>query len=340
MSDTAIDNKKLETSMDVSKVAAQADACKKTTGEKYYKWLKFGAAEAFILAATAVIAYVARYGDYAWKGIPNIFKYIQDGFEWLLKPLTKIGKKGGKLNEIGTVVAGAGASTMVTFHGGNAFAPFMKWFDNSKTRIVGFFNRKFGKDGEEEIAQRKLETESRQSWGDVIKGRFAAWAIVFVSFVSGGILAGKDKQTGMYRFDKFEEGFGRKLAGFTKGGKEIAKLSVSEVPKLPEHMASNITYRFGKILALDIYATTAAIAIWNIISAFSAKKRGKKETEKPGAMPSVPDSPAMEATAPDTQYYSSRIKPRAKAVPAKPEDSYAEMVSNQKSNEAVASPSV
>ena len=48
---------------------------------------------------------------------------------------------------------------------------------------------------------------------------------------------------------------------------------------LSKELAANKTYRFGKILALDIYATTAAIALWTIISRFSALSRGRKTRE-------------------------------------------------------------
>ncbi len=293
------------------KVSA-ADLSQKTTGEKYYGILKFGIAEVFILAATAGIAYWARYGQD--KGY-NIFKQIQKLSDKVLSPIAKIGKEGSKARDIGTVIAGAAASTMVTFHGGNTFAPAMKWFDNKKNDIVDYFNKRFGKPGELEAGQERLKDDPKQSWGDIVKGRLASWGIVFTSFVSAALLMGKSKKNGDYHFNNFEEGFGRKLAGFTKAGKEVAVIPITQ--KLPEHLAKNKTYRFGKILALDIFATTAAIMIWSVFSELSAKKRQKAEHKTvPEISPSAITEPAQDNSvvqeSRDMQF-TNIIKPRAQS---------------------------
>lgn len=250
----------------------------KTTGEKWYDRIKFGAAEAFILVATAGIAYWARHGKPGNKW--NLFKRMQDRFEIWMKPLAK--------TETGKIVAGAAASTMVTFHGGNAFAPCMKWFDNKKKNIVAYCNEKFGSREEVRIGNAKVEAEPRQSWGDVIKGRVAAWLIVFSSFLPAMLIAGKDKTTGVLRFDKYEDWFGKTLAKFTKDGARINAMPITE--RLAKNADTSKTYKFGRILALDIYATTAAILIWNAISKFSAGKRSRKKSqaEEPAPVPAAP----------------------------------------------------
>jgi hypothetical protein len=304
-----------------------ADNSKKTTGEKYYDRLKFGVAEVVILGATAAIAYVARYGDKKWDSI-NVFKWIQDVCEVAFSPLKKIGKDGGKLREIGTTIAGAAASTMVTFHGGNAFAPAMKWFEDKKKSIVDYFNARSGKPGELEVGREHLEKAPKQTWGDVIKGRFAAWGIVFASFVSAGILAGKDKH-GMGRFDKFEEGFGRWVASFTKAGKELhiglpGKTGIALHRELEGVAKSNRTYRFGKILALDIYATTAAILIWNAISKISAKKRQNAGESSPeNSLPTPVTETMMAASDEAPRHHADGLKPKEGAL------SYAAMIRQQ-----------
>jgi hypothetical protein len=282
----------------------------KTTGEKRYNFLKFVTAEAFILAATAGIAYISRYGKDSYKGIPNYLQRFQTWFEEdLLTKKIPLSER----DEIGKLTAGALASALVTIHGGNLFAPAMKWFENSKHRIVDYFNRRSGKEGELEIGQERLKAEPRQTWGDVIKGRLAAFSIVFTSFFSASLIAGKDQQSGVRRFDKIEDWFGKKLAGFTKEGPEIAKLSIAD--RLNKAKLTNKTYKFGRILALDIYATTAAILIWNAISRVSARKRKNRLADECAAVPAGETPPVHCKTAEQdnpVHNYSNRLdKPHA-----------------------------
>jgi len=288
--------------------AKTLDLSKKTTGEKMYGWLKFGVAEVFILIATAIIAYWARHGEDKWY---NVFKQIQKLSDAVFSPLKKIGKDGSKTREVGKVLSVAAASTMVTFHGGNAFAPAMKWFDNKKNDIVNSFNKLFGKPGELEIGQERLKDDPKQSWGDVIKGRLVAWGIVFTSFVSAMLLVGKSTKNKDYHFNNFEEWFAHKFAGLTKGGKELTR------------------YHFGKILALDIYATTAAILIWNVISELSAKMRQKKPVEKvPETPPAVEFPPTLTQESPEHNY-TETIQPRKRPSAKAPAPSHADKIAAQ-----------
>ncbi len=321
----------------------------KTTGEKVYGALKFMTGEVFILGATAAIAYIARYGK---KSSWNVFQRFQDWFEndLLTKKIPlKTPEPKGKLAEIGNLAATAAANTMVTFHGGNLFAPFMKWFANNKDNMVHYFNKRFGKPGEVEIGDTRMKAELDESWGDVIKGRLVAWGIVFSSFFAAMVLVGKDKN-GMYRFDKYEEKFGRWLAGFTKEGKAIAQIPVTQ--KLHPDPHPNKTYRFGRILALDIYATTAGLIIWNAISRLSANKRQRKKgislPSSKGADPltEAPDAsllleepcefpPAADGITPEKLPRKSYAE-----VAPQPASSHREMVHRQAESAGIAPPAI
>ncbi len=292
--------------------APAVDTTQKTTGEKYYHRIKFAVAEAFILYATGVIAYVSRYGKSTYKGTPNVLKKFQDKFEHFLLenkvyPLGHNGPTSKRLAE-------AASSAMVTMHGGNLFAPIMMWFENRKRGIVDYFNKSYGKPGELEAGHERLKDEPKQTWADIIKGRATAFVIVFSSFFGIDVLLGKSKSTpDTYRFDKFGDWFGRKVAGLTKEGKAIAKIPLSQ--KIPEELAKNKSYRFGKILALDIYATTAAIMIWNAISHLSAKHRHADQSpgnHHPAGHSGMQD--ALSADSPDTNpesNFTDRISPIA-----------------------------
>ena len=248
----------------------------KTTGEKWFDALRFGLGEGIILGLTAAIAYVARYGRDSYAGIPNILK---KGQQWITRKLMPEAALRGETplsdnDALKARIAGAFASTTVLMHGGNFFIPVMKFLQDRKEHIVTFLNAHFGKPGEVEAGKKRVEHQTKESWGDVIKGRIGSWLLVFTSFIGADLIAGKDRN-GQYRFDKFEEKFGRLVAGMTPKGKDIANVPVSEA--LTDLQSANKTYRFGKILALDFYATTAAVALWTTISKLSAIARGRKE---------------------------------------------------------------
>lgn len=193
-------------------------------------------------------------------------------------------------------LAGAGANTMILFHGGNAFAPIMLPLENNMENITNCINKRWGKPGEVEIAHEQLKDLPKQTWGDVIKGRLSAWGLIFISFLAADTLIGKTSK-GMPRFDAYEEWFGRWMAGFTKSGKTLGINNVPvHVPLNPLQDANKI-YRLGKILALDLYATTAGIFIWNGISRGSAKKRHLKQNGKEATNGNEVTAPVQ---APDT----------------------------------------
>ena len=232
-----------------------------TTGEKYYARAHFLTANVFIIAITAVFAFAARYGPDHYGPIPNYLKQIQNNFSHFLRhnSVFPLAEKG----EFGANLAGAAASTTITMWGGNLFAPLLKTFENHKEKIVSYFNRNFGKPGEVEQGHERLKDTPKQNWGDILKGRLGGWCIVFASFMTMDTLLGRSNKTGMRRFEQYEEWFGRKIAGLSQTGKEIARLPLTE--KLTPLQDAHPFYRFGKIAALDFYATSAAILIWEAI---------------------------------------------------------------------------
>lgn len=263
----------------------------KTPGEKFYDVLQFTVGKAMIIVVTAALAYTARYGKDSYRGVPNYLKKFQNWFHERLithavEPLNGSGEQARR-------AAAAAANTMIICHGGNAFAPVMKWMENSREEIANWYNRRWGTPEDIALTHERLKDTPKQSWGDIIKGRTIAWGAIFGSFLAVDAAVGKDKKTGMYHFDKYEEWFGRKMAGLTKAGKELAAAPMSKA--LSTAQAGNKLYRFGKIVALDFYATSAAIVVWNFISRSSAKKRheqnGYAKTEQEKSTP--PAEPAQ-----------------------------------------------
>ena len=233
----------------------------KTTGERQYDIFQFLTGKVYIVVISAVLAYVAKYGPDHYGSVPNYLK------QWQSEVKTFFDKKIGTGDNFRGHLSGAATSTTLTMWGGNLFAPVLKALENRKEDIVTYFNKRNGKPGEVEAGHERLKDLPKQNWMDIIKGRFVGWFIVAGSFISAYEIFGKNKTTGVDRFDQYESWFGRKMAGLTQSGKEILKSPLQE--GLEEHNA----YRFGKIVALDFFATSAAILIWNAISRSSAKKR-------------------------------------------------------------------
>lgn len=244
----------------------QGKVIPKTTGEKGFDGVRFTLGEGFILGLTAVLAYIGKYGP---DTNFNILKKMDKGiFDALMSEKLPI-----KNWDNGERFAGAVASTTTFMHGGNAFAFVMKWLQERKEHIVTYFNTKFGKPGEVEAGRERLAAQEKETWGDIIKGRLVSWGIVFTSFFGADMIAGKDA-AGVRRFDKFENMVGKWVAGFTHEGKEIIANTSKE--NVMGELGHSKSFRFGKILALDVFATTAALAIWTTISKFSAISRKKK----------------------------------------------------------------
>ncbi len=53
-------------------------------------------------------------------------------------------------------------------------------------------------------------------------------------------------------------------------------------------MSKNWLYRFGKLIAIDIYTTSAGLFIWSGVSRLSAKKRAEKHAKSGSFATGVP----------------------------------------------------
>ena len=239
----------------------------KTTGEKAFGAIRFMTGEVLILGLTAGIAYAARHGPDKVGPIPNVFKKIDEGMKRLL--IEKPNPQGRMLR-----LAGAAVATTTLMWGGNLYVPVRKGLQDNKEAIVTGINQRYGKPGEAEAGAIRLEHETKESWGDIIKGRLGSWAVVFGSFVGIDLALGKSAKNGQYHLDNFEDKFGKLMAGVTEKGKALGKSAVAhEITELHQNKA----YRFGKIMALDIYATAASLVVWDVISRISAKKRHQQD---------------------------------------------------------------
>jgi hypothetical protein len=279
----ALDGEKapeLDATIDIEKLP-------KTPGEKFYGITQFIVGKVFILAATAALAFVAdkdKGPDKIFGTVPNFLKSwnisLQNALE---KPPIKVKERGPHAG----LFAYATVSMLVLSYGGHAFAPFIRWFENSKEKIANAYNKRFGTERDVAITKERLKDEPKQNWGDVIKGRIMAMLTVFVSILGVYSLVGRtkygdrtevhDKDGKEFRMELYEDYVGRGVAGIFGGkkGKEIWQTPMKQ--SLTKEQKHNRTYEFGKILAIDVFATSMGLIMWNLFSRNSAKKRHEKK---------------------------------------------------------------
>lgn len=312
-----------------------------TKGEWFYTAIQQIGGKGAILASTAALAFAAKYGNRWYGWVPNIFEMAQKGFNKLLmeNKLYHVKDKGPDWLK---GLAGAASSTMLLFWGGTALAPVMKKMENNRENIANWYNRKFGTPEDVAIAHENLKDEPQQTWGDIFKGRIVAWLSIFTTFVAADMALGTGKLFGkghkdLSRFGQYEEGFGRWMAGWLgpntlgrlpikgaenwfKEGKALWNIPLSKTEEMVKgdpktrHLLENKLYKFGKITALDFYATNAGIIIWSFISRFSAKRRLAKEGQNSAnGNQAIVDTETKEAFGMDTtaeRKYTETIKSR------------------------------
>ncbi len=189
--------------------------------------------------------------------------------------------------------------TTALMMGGNVMLPVIRAAEHYRTPIVNAFN---SHKGQQPVTE---DSQAKQSWGSILKGRALAWVMVFSAFKGTAALIGPDK------FEKFEHDFARNLVC-----KPLGK---------PTHIHGMETklYRYGRIGALDIFATTAA----TILLYFSSRFFAAQSANPPQA------ASAMAATKTEEQnglqetpnVYAARIAQTPRRETLKPLASYASL---------------
>jgi len=153
--------------------------------------------------------------------------------------------------------------------------------------IVGWFNQNFGSDKDKTA---EVENTAPQTVASLLKGRVVAWLAVFSGFKLFGYGAkAAGHPEALQNFEtKFGEGamklLGKPTHDFAALEKETASIvaageNVAE--KLAKATAKHETkaFRFAKIGALDVFATTAATSILYVTSRIFAKRRAEHRSD-------------------------------------------------------------
>jgi hypothetical protein len=167
------------------------------------------------------------------------------------------------LNKVMPLTAAKGVSatallTFATMQGGNALVAPIWALEKVRTPIINNLNRFVNDPTPPEI----IEDKPTQSASSLIKGRLTAFAAVFVG------LSGMISIIGKERVSTFENAMGRAAAGFMNQPTHIETMVNGALQKEPTK-----SFRYGKLIAIDIFATTATASLLYIASRFFAKKK-------------------------------------------------------------------
>lgn len=273
-------------------VIAAEDAAKKIStskGEKLFDFLTYGGiAFAGVFIATMPFTYWTKYGG---------GKKFHD---WMTTALKKRGAS--------EHIAEQTFNTTVLGALGNAAVIPIKFLENKKPELVDKLNNLIG----DKSHDASVEQDLKQSWLSLIKSRIAAYTAVFVSLQGAVAIFGGDK------FNKFEENFAEHVIC-----KPLGK--PTHTPNLTKTVENETkAFRYGKIAALDVFATAAATILLYTSSRFFARKNEHWKAPhaeldaKANATPPVDTPPSI----PEKEEVNSRVftatiqpKPRDKLAP-------------------------
>lgn len=112
--------------------------------------------------------------------------------------------------------------------------------------------------------EEQIEKAPKQTFSSLVKSRVLSWAVVFGAFI--GVSKAFPKA-----FEAFEDEFGLHTVKLTNRFRSAAK-QVSE--KAPH---GSVPYEYGKIAALDVFATAAAATLLYLGGHFFARKQEQKK---------------------------------------------------------------
>jgi hypothetical protein len=234
---------------------------KHTKGEKWFDRSVYGGINwAVNFLVTVPVAFELKYGRGA--------KY----FEAAAHKLAKTGMSEHKIEQA--------LLTTCAMQGGNILVLPIKWAENKKVQIVGKLNKWFG---EPDVTE-EIKKEPQQSWGSLIKSRLMAWGTIFLSIETVARTFGKDA------FEGFQNKFSKHIVC------DPLKFDTHTMQKNAEGVLEKVetkAFRYGKIAAVDIFATTAAAVIFYVASRFFAKKKQHKQ-EADTVAPAAPPSTEMQ----------------------------------------------
>lgn len=180
--------------------------------------------------------------------------------------------------------------TNALMHGGNAILLVVALVEHFKVPIVQGLNRLFNDDTD----PASIQEAPKQTAGSLILGRMIAWGSVFAGLFSAQKIFPET-------FKQFENEFARRLCQLTG-------------------RANKTLFRYGKLAALDVFATATSATLLYIGSHFFARQAVEKQNKQASA------TPAKEELAQDIAVTDKTDASQTKGSPVKPEEKPASQV--------------
>lgn len=226
---------------------------RKSKGDKLFDWLVYGGLNYLGTFALTVV----------------VADWLQT-HQWG-KNLCNWGKESLMRASVSEKTADAVVTTTLLMQGGTLMLAPIHALEKRRTGIVDWLNRKFG----DTTAQTTRHADvPQQSWGSLIKGRLVAWSVVFASMV------GAEWALTPERFKAFSDNTGRFVAKHC-GVPEAARNETSRA------------FRYGKLGALDAFATLASSILLYTTSKFFARRHDGKLEDRRDNAPSLPQPLTM-----------------------------------------------
>lgn len=200
-------------------------------------------------------------------------------------------------------------NTSALMQGGNIALIPIKLMENHKPEIVDKLNKLSG----DKSGNKSVDEDTRQTWLSLGKSRVVAWLSVFTGFRATAAVIGPEK------FGKFEESFAARLC------ETIGK---------PTHVLGKETphFRYGKIAALDVFATIASSIILYTGSRFFAKANIHWDTDpnNPSPKNTAPEAAPAQPSALPEKRYTDTIQPKTRDLTQAPAKNYTDTAASQK----------
>ncbi len=247
---------------------------KKTIGEKIFDAVAYiGIGDIAVLIASIGTGYLLKHSN---RTIPGSKLINEDGVSFSKAWTNMIDKVAGfsvfkNVSDRKTLnkrLDDALLTTALVIPGNLALLP-IKWMESRKKAIVHKLNEKYGDPATEnqlsdvELGDRKIERESSQSWGSLIKGRVIAWGIVFSSLTLVDKMSPTLIPNSMQKTGELFESAAEKTA--QKFGTELSDKNRFRAQK------------FGEVGLIDFFATAAAVSILYVSSKIFARKSDDKQ---------------------------------------------------------------
>lgn len=228
----------------------------KSDGEKLFdRGVYIGLAGVGTFLATVPVAFLLKHHA-------SVVPYFNKAVDWLHHQINRTPLK------ISRTTADKVLTTTALMQGGNVMLLPIGVAEHYKVPIVEGLNTALG----DKTPPETIESAPKQTWGSLIESRALGWLAVFSVFAGVGKLYGKT-------LDSFEKETGNLLCKImSKPTERMGETVVGGVRRW--EMQPTKTFIFGKLGALDVFATIGSASLLYVGGHFFARKQQEHQAHR------------------------------------------------------------